>query len=68
MSEAALWRRVRKGLPGHLVRVENAVEAGTPDVNYCIDGAEGWIELKQLDRWPARGKSRHPTFTGSPSS
>ena len=55
MSERALWRRVREGLKrrGHLVRVENAVEDGTPDVNYCIDGVEGWIELKHA-RVPAR--------------
>lgn len=27
-------------------RVENGVEIGTPDVNYCLHGSEGWIELK----------------------
>lgn len=43
-------------LPGHWTRVENRVEAGTPDVNYCFESADrwvitGWIELKSLDRW-----------------
>lgn len=30
--------------------VENGVGIGCPDVNY----ADGWIELKHLDAWPAR--------------
>lgn len=58
MSEAALWRHVRTRLRkyGHLERVENAVSSGTPDLNYCLRWrdrvAEGWIELKQIDKWP----------------
>lgn len=48
-AEAALWAILRRAkLPGHWVRVENRVERGTPDVNYVIDGVEGWIELKSL--------------------
>lgn len=27
-------------------RVENVLVDGTPDVNYCIEGTEGWIEIK----------------------
>ncbi len=56
MSEQALWRRMRRELRGrgHWVRVENGAETGTPDVNYCVDGAEGWIELKHLYGWPTR--------------
>jgi hypothetical protein len=32
-------------------RVENGLGCGTPDVNYC----EGWLELKRIEAWPARG-------------
>ena len=27
-------------------RIENLVVAGQPDINYCIEGIEGWVELK----------------------
>lgn len=27
-------------------RLENLVTFGMPDVNYCFDGVEGWIEIK----------------------
>jgi hypothetical protein len=31
----------------HISQVEShAVSAGIPDLNYCVDGVEGWIELK----------------------
>lgn len=30
------------------VAVENSAFPGTPDVNYI----DGWLELKQLERWP----------------
>ncbi len=65
MSERALWRRLRGGLTGHLVRVENAVEDGTPDVEYCLQGACGWIELKHVARVPARRTTnvRIPHYT-----
>lgn len=36
----------------HLTRVENALGAGTPDVNGCIKGYEFWAELKGLAKWP----------------
>jgi hypothetical protein len=37
---------------GDFQRVENMVGTGMPDVNYCIEGVEGWIELKQTQGWP----------------
>ncbi|MCK5604464.1 hypothetical protein KAR91_21415 [Candidatus Pacearchaeota archaeon] len=29
-----------------LDRIENVVGVGTPDVNFCIQGKDGWIEMK----------------------
>ena len=38
----------------HLERIENVVGAGTPDL-HCSNGViEFWLELKQLDEFPAR--------------
>lgn len=44
-----LWQLLRDNRPQHqtrLTRVENGVELGMPDVNFCHCGTEGWIELK----------------------
>ena len=59
MDEVGFWaERIRPnltkscqalGLRFHLERIENAGADGTPDVNYCIDGVEGGIELKFSD-------------------
>lgn len=58
-KETRLWEWLRNGLRsyGHLVRVENLVVEGTPDVNYAISGCEGWIELKSTAALPARAKT-----------
>ena len=35
-----------------LQRIElGAVGPGVPDVNYCIGGMEGWLELKATENW-----------------
>ncbi len=65
-TEAGLWKLIRNSHPpGHWVRVENRVERGTPDVNFCLpEGIEGWIELKAVPRWPVRdGPLRVDHFT-----
>lgn len=49
MSEKTDFNLLRKHMSKHgdrLERIENIVGVGTPDINYCIDGVEGWIELK----------------------
>jgi len=54
MSESALWKHMKKNIGhlGHFSRVEShETSSGIPDVDYCIRGVEGHIELKF-----ARGK------------
>lgn len=49
MSERTFWRRVSvelRALGGRWERVENGLSEGMPDVNYCVQGVEGWLELK----------------------
>lgn len=60
MSEKTDFNLLRKHMARHgdrLERVENVVGVGTPDVNYCIDGVEGWIELKS-PKEPLRAYSK----------
>ena len=56
MSEHNLWVRIRDKIAysGHFVRMEFNPEAGIPDVDYCIRGVEGKIELKYSATRPAR--------------
>jgi len=58
MSERALHRRIVRALRqagGHVQRIEDAISAGIPDINYCLpDGHEGWIEAKYVPRRPVR--------------
>lgn len=56
MSEHTLWTRLREniGHHGHFTRLEFNPEAGIPDVDYCVKGGEGKIELKYIDRAPVR--------------
>jgi hypothetical protein len=55
-KESQLWTVVRRTLLpyGILKRIENILEDGTPDVAYTLRGVDGWLELKDLDAWPAR--------------
>jgi hypothetical protein len=56
MAEKDLWATMRDCVKraGHFERLENMVGVGRPDVNYCVRGVEGNIELKWAERWPAR--------------
>jgi len=45
------------GMLGHFERVENAVGTGTPDVDYCVAGVAGKIELKYAVRHPVRAST-----------
>lgn len=61
--ESRFWKRLKKQLPeGHIVRVENPANPGTPDVNMCVQGVECWPELKQVKSLPKRPET--PVFTG----
>lgn len=53
--ESRFWSRIKKKFPtGHLIRVENPVLPGTPDVNFCWQGREIWFELKFEPGLPKR--------------
>jgi len=66
MSESSAFQTLKRNvcLPrDRFERVENGLGEGMPDVNYCMEGAEGWIELK-APNLPARAttpllKSQH---------
>lgn len=48
-SEASVYSKMRSRILGpidRIERVENGLLVGMPDVNYCIEGQEGWIEIK----------------------
>ena len=54
MAESEFWHYLRNNIPGHLQRIEDSISCGIPDVNYCIEHVEGWIELKWVPAWPKR--------------
>lgn len=52
MSEADFWTEIRVAIGdyGHFSRVESPeTSPGIPDLDFCIDGVEGHIELKYGD-------------------
>lgn len=53
-NEAGLWQLMRKHMVGHVVRLENQVGVGQPDVNGCALGTDWWMELKCIDAFPKR--------------
>lgn len=61
MKESSLWQTVKRELQpfGSVMRVENMLGAGTPDVAFSLqrpsgERGAGWLELKQLAKWPSR--------------
>ena len=56
--ESSLWVAFRQALPArcHAVRIENEVEIGTPDVNFCLT-VDYWVELK-VQEAPKRAKTK----------
>ncbi len=57
--EKNLWKWLKEGKPTdcHATRVENLVALGTPDVDFCVVGSAGWLELKV-----AYGEGLHKTL------
>lgn len=46
-NETALRKYIAEKIHGHVSQLEShATAAGVPDTNYCINGTEGWIEMK----------------------
>lgn len=57
MSEKNTYAALRNKMVGEkdrFDRIENALVPGMPDVNYCVNGVEGWIEIKQPSKLPVR--------------
>jgi len=58
--ESKLWQHTKRVLTSaakgtlYLKRVENPLNDGHPDVEYCYHGSAGVIELKQREAWPVR--------------
>lgn len=54
MAESNLSKVLMKHFKsvGHATRIENLASSGMPDVSYCIDGVEGFIENKLRAAWP----------------
>ena len=51
-KEAGLWTLLKAHLPkeSHFQRIETGgTGKGVPDVNYCYEGKEIWIELKSIE-------------------
>ena len=48
-NETSVYKKIRANICGptdRMERVENGLIAGMPDVNYCLDAQEGWMEIK----------------------
>lgn len=54
--EQRLWDRMRKaiGRDVYLERIENLVTVGMPDVMVTVNGRVGFVELKSVEKFPAK--------------
>ena len=71
MSEKIDYQLLKKHMPctlDRLERIENVVGSGTPDISYCIDGVNGWIEMKSPRHEPKNDSSRLLTKHNHPLS
>lgn len=62
MSEAAsretFQKHVKKAFANvHFQRFEDRFHSGIPDINFCVDGVEWWVEAKHLDALPVRAST-----------
>jgi hypothetical protein len=56
--EKNFYQQLRKNTerPGvHLQRIESTTNPGIPDVNFCVRGTEGWLELKAWENMRRTG-------------
>lgn len=61
LKEQRLWDSLRANMQGYkilLQRLENGLEAGWPDVISNCRWKAVWLELKAVDGWPARERTR----------
>ena len=64
MTEQNDYKRLRMNMKqpmDRLERIENVVGIGTPDINFCIEGMEGWVEMKS----PTTPKKKGTPLFGS---
>lgn len=54
--ESSLWRYIKQGMAGRwdAQRHEDSTGLGIPDVSFGMNGVQGWIELKVIEKWPVR--------------
>lgn len=55
MIDGGLSKEFQKNIRAHWQRIETGgTGLGIPDLNYCVIGKEGWIELKHTTSWKVR--------------
>lgn len=64
MSEKVAYKALKDHMAvgmDRITRIENLFGVGDPDLNYCIDGVEGWVEIK----YPTEPKRSSTKLFGS---